>query len=162
VYAFEPDPLNFELLRRNVEHYGLRNVVTVPKAIAAESGMRRFNVEGALGSSFADIIPRGLSGRVTTVQAITLAEAVAQYGEPHLVKVDVEGAEIEILRGCATFLRKTRPLVVVDTSHVVAGELTARQVEAALADADYQYESSRAFGAMTTWGWPGSTLAEPR
>ena len=41
VYAFEPEPINYSLLVKNVELNGYDNVVTVPKAVSHQSGIVR-------------------------------------------------------------------------------------------------------------------------
>jgi tRNA G37 N-methylase Trm5 len=38
VYAFEPDPTNFSLLKKNVEINGYRNVVLIQKAVSNKNG----------------------------------------------------------------------------------------------------------------------------
>lgn len=97
VIAFEPDPDSFHALLANIDRHSLRNVVPIHKAIAAASGIERFNAEGSLGSGLSAFVPRPSAGRVLSVQCSSLADAFAQYGEPTFVKMDVEGAEIAIL-----------------------------------------------------------------
>jgi FkbM family methyltransferase len=41
VFAFEPDPVNFALLQRNIEVNGYRNVVAVNKAVSDRAGPTR-------------------------------------------------------------------------------------------------------------------------
>jgi len=41
VYAFEPDPTNFHILRRNIERNGLKNVVPEQKAVSSRTGKIR-------------------------------------------------------------------------------------------------------------------------
>src|ERR1700758_522633 len=50
VVAFEPDPLNLECLRSNIDRHELDNVTVVPFAMAATSGTGVFYAEGSQGS----------------------------------------------------------------------------------------------------------------
>jgi FkbM family methyltransferase len=42
------------------------------------------------------------SGRAIAVDVVTVADLVARHGEPAFIKIDVEGYEAEVLRGCAS------------------------------------------------------------
>jgi FkbM family methyltransferase len=43
------------------------------------------------------------SGRTVMVEVVTLADLAARFGQPAFVKIDVEGYEAEVLRGCDQF-----------------------------------------------------------
>jgi FkbM family methyltransferase len=154
VYAFEPDPLNYSLLRRNIERHGMSNVVAVQSAIADKNGEAEFFSEGALGSSIAQFSQRAPAGNRIRIQTITLADACALHGVPSYAKVDIEGAEIAMLGAAADFLRTHRIHFALDTNHSVMGELTAKGVEDIFRSCSYRTESSDSSGFMTTWASP--------
>lgn len=155
VVAFEPDPDNFTLLERNVALHGLTNVVPVRKAIGARTERRAFNTEGALGSGFTDVVPRGAGGARAMVDVISFADACEFAGSvPSFVKMDVEGAEVEIVDALPEFLRGRRIHFVVDTNHHVGGTVTGPAVERAFSRAGYRAWTSDRFGLATTWAAP--------
>ena len=154
VVAFEPDPLNYSILERNISRHGLTNVVTVQSALADRSGDMKFFAEGALGSTIAEHSSRGSSVQAVTVKTVSFEDACACYGVPSFVKVDIEGAEIAMLAAAADFLRKQRIHFALDTNHRVAGRLTFGQVEKIFRSVGYRAESSAASGFMTTWASP--------
>jgi FkbM family methyltransferase len=124
VYAFEPDPGSFEYLQRNIELHRLTNVTAIPIAIAGRSGRRSFNNDSSQGAAFSDLVFRGGSSPTQDVEALTLADACKRVGaEPSFVKLDVEGAEIEIVEGATEFLRGRDIRFALDTSHAARGIL---------------------------------------
>jgi FkbM family methyltransferase len=164
VYAFEPDPLNFSLLERNIERHKLTNVVPLQMAISDSAGSAEFMGDGTLDSSLG-ALGSGLvahSGRVydrptVQVKTITFREACESYGVPVFVKIDIEGSEIAVLDCAAEFL-KSHPTIhfTLDTSHVVNGELTNSAVEKIFQACDYEVQSSDQCGIMTTWARPAA------
>jgi FkbM family methyltransferase len=96
VVAFEPNPSVAERLRRNVVQpaSSLGSIVTpVATALGAQSGRLPF-ASGA-DSSTGRLSPDG----DLDVEVTTLDEVAERFGEPRLVKIDVEGAEVDVLRG---------------------------------------------------------------
>lgn len=152
VVAFEPDPGNFELLRRNVERHGLRQVVPVQAAIANGSGQLQFNAEGTIGSALLSLLHRESAGETVTVNAMRLTEAFERWGVPAFCKIDIEGAEIDVLRDSAELLRRHPVQVAIDTNHPRPdGTMTDREVEAVLRSCGYEV-ASEAKPLLTTWG----------
>jgi FkbM family methyltransferase len=154
VYAFEPDPLNFSLLQRNIARHGLTNVVAVQVAISASSGFADFFSEGALGSTLSEHSSRVSSGDISRVQTMTFEQACETYGVPVFAKIDIEGAEIAVLTAAAEFLRGHPVHFTLDTNHLVDGELSNRAVEMLFASCGYEVESLTESGFMTTWARP--------
>jgi FkbM family methyltransferase len=109
VVALEPQPDCMRLLRR---WYGTRpNIALVERAVGAVSGTRTLfvsertpTVSTLSGEWIAAVRSTpGFMGirweRTIPVRVTTLDELVAHYGEPTFCKIDVEGAELEVLRG---------------------------------------------------------------
>jgi FkbM family methyltransferase len=109
VVALEPQPQCMLLLRRWYGRYP--NVELLEKAVGAAPGTRTLFVSErtpTVTSLSADWIAAvgatpGFSGvtwdRGIPVPVTTLDELIARYGEPAFCKIDVEGAELDVLRG---------------------------------------------------------------
>ena len=159
VIAFEPDPRNFPFLLRNIERHCLTNVIALPMAISSKTGEESFNSEGATGSGLARHIQRATTGRAVNVPALSLRDAFATYGVPQFCKIDIEGAEVDVVSAAREVLGQERCEFVLDTSHIVDGEETASRIEDIFRSCGYQAESSHT-GMTTTWARPGSKERE--
>ncbi len=154
VIAFEPDPVNYSLLKRNIERHGLANVQAKNMAISDTAGRLKFNSEGTIGSSLITKLQRESVGSIVEVDAITLADAFELWGEPAFCKIDIEGSEIDVLANSAETIRNCKAQFAVDTNHPQAdGEMTTAFVEAKFRE--YGYEClSEANPLWTTWARP--------
>ena len=117
VYAFEPVAVNVACIQRNVRANQLSNVTVIQKAIAATSGMVDIHLTGHPGG--ATLTSAGHPGdtyATTRVESAFIDELLDynQIAPPDMVKIDVEGAEIDVLRGMARALAKFHPVVVFE------------------------------------------------
>jgi FkbM family methyltransferase len=114
VVAVEPTPDNLEVLRRNVESAELDNVVVEPVAAGREAGVRALFVRGArsaVNSLFADSCYASVTD-VLQVAVLPLDELVE--GPVDVVKIDVEGAELDVLEGMPRLLRAPPKALIVE------------------------------------------------
>ncbi len=159
VVAFEPDPINYELLVRNIKRHHLRNAIPVRSAMAGESGSAAFSSEGTMGSQLKRQSSRATLGKIETIQTLSLESACREYGMPAFAKVDIEGSEIEMLAGSQPFLREHPIQFALDTNHWMRGmaktrELTAATVEKLFRECGYETHSSAESGYMATRARP--------
>ena len=104
VYAFEPEPHNFELLTRNVAENRFTNVRAINAAVSNRVGVVRLHLDDAnFGAhSFEVGSVRTSSGRSVEVETIRLddyADEAHFFEAGVLVKVDVQGAEALVVEG---------------------------------------------------------------
>lgn len=118
VYAFEPVKENAEAVRRNVDLNGLGPVVVREEAISDASGQARIYLthhDGGATLCSTGVVPIDVAGE-TIVERRSLDELIAK-GEvlpPNVIKLDVEGAEIEALRGMKDTLIQHRPQILYE------------------------------------------------
>jgi FkbM family methyltransferase len=106
VIAVEAEPHNAAVARRNVELNGATNVKVVHAAGVRIPGRLRFTpgLNGRIGSQ----------QRVGTVEVrgVSVDELSSENGRPDVLFVDVEGHELEVLRGASRTLRSTPDLFI--------------------------------------------------
>jgi FkbM family methyltransferase len=120
VLAFEPDALLVGLLRRSALANRVHAPVDIlPVAVADEIGVARFHVARRNRStSHLDGFGTTQTGgvRVTElVPTVTLDWLADHFPMPSVLKIDVEGAELKVLRGGARVLR-SQPTVICEVA----------------------------------------------
>jgi len=138
VFAFEPLETNLERLRRAVARNGLEAVVSVvPCAVGARRGREMFLVHasGGMGRLESATGRREKFEASIAVEAVTLDDFVFGQGHPapSVVKIDLEGGEVESLQGARRLLRETRPVLLVE----LHGPSAAAEVVRLLGSAGY-------------------------
>lgn len=117
IIAFEPDPQLFGVLRSNADRIGGSDIELVNAALWVENGTLPFMVEGADGGRIA----RGQDHVSMPVAAVRLKDYL---NEPiDLLKLDIEGAETDVILDCGDALRQVDHLYV--EYHSFAGERQA-------------------------------------
>jgi FkbM family methyltransferase len=108
VVAFEPVPENLSFLRRHLELNALAQVTVVPVAVSDAEGVVRMS-RGATRSEFHLDVDGTLEVPSLTLDAWHGRQHPPR--QPDVIKIDVEGAEVEVLRGAQRILTAYRPRV---------------------------------------------------
>jgi FkbM family methyltransferase len=127
VLALEPNPDARAQLERNVALNGLENVIVRPAAVAAEPGRSHLHVPATPDPSFSSLEPgRFAEGEPIEVEVSTVdREVEAARLEPRVVKIDVEGGELDVVAGMTQTL-EAKPVVLVEVSEANVAELAQR------------------------------------
>ena len=114
VVAVEPTPDNVAVLERLVAAARLSNVLVRPVAAGRDKGRRRFYVRGAT-SAVNSFYPESCYAEVTGTLDVPIARLDDLVdGDADLVKIDVEGAELEVLEGMTRLLRRRNLALIVE------------------------------------------------
>lgn len=145
VWAFEPDATAFRHLAWNIELNRLRNVSALPVALSARTGVARMaSFGGEAGDSMTSLLNAGAAGGADVV---TLGwdsfGADADLSRVSLVKMDVEGAEFDLLPALLPWLRAQRPALYLSTHAPYLAEAERAAKMAALAGALSFYGTCR-------------------
>jgi FkbM family methyltransferase len=110
VLAFEPNPGNLKHLRRHVKMNRLDNTEVLAMAAGATPGVAKFARGTGSGTGRLDL------GGSLEVPVTSVDRAASEQGlVPNFLKIDVEGAEVELLRGAKQTLASARPIIFLST-----------------------------------------------
>jgi len=120
VFAFEPHPVSYALLARNIAANGLRNIVAVQKAVSDRSATAElFLSSNSLGHSLVHEPlewqpPAATFQQSIMVETVTLDEFFSTSGvRPRLLKMDIEGAEPLALRGMERLIGRNPQMAII-------------------------------------------------
>ena len=110
VYAFEPLPRNISYLYRTLALNNAVNVLVVPYAVSEENGFAWFQ-EGE-HTSEGKLDKKGTQP-VAVISLDYFIEKIKKY--PQILKIDVEGAELDVLKGANNLLSNQKPIILLST-----------------------------------------------
>lgn len=123
VYSFEPRDLNRGFLKKHIRVNGVENVTVFSKCVGDREGKVSFETRTGTGTGHLSE-----EGDVT-VEMTTLDGAIKEglLQAPDLLKIDVEGAEVQVLRGATETIRNAKPIMVLAV-HSEALERECREI----------------------------------
>jgi len=113
VFAFEPEPNNFNLLKKNVELNGYKNVVLIPKAISSKTGKNKLYISDENTGSHT-IIETEKNRKYIEIDSVCLDDYFVGFDRKiNFIKMDVEGYEGEAIRGMTSILQKNEQIGIL-------------------------------------------------
>ena len=113
VFAFEPDPTNFEILSKNVKENKHENVTLVQKAVSEKNDKIKLFVSKRNHASHR-IFDSEEKRNSIEVDVITLDTYFKKIKNPiNFIKMDVEGVEGATLLGASNIIKNSKDLVIM-------------------------------------------------
>jgi FkbM family methyltransferase len=107
IYAFEPDPVTFGALQSNFS--AEPRVEAIHAGLHREKGVLRFKDDGSRGAIFTN------DGEIE--MPVTTLDDVIGEGPVSYIKMNIEGAEIDALRGGERLIRRELPKLALSVYH---------------------------------------------
>ncbi len=140
VAAFEPLPVNFELLKKNIQLNELTYVQAFSQAVFSRNEEIILTVPDDLPHSGDASAYHGGGGKQFRVPAIALDTFCDSASlRPDILKLDVEGAEYDVLIGAERTIDRYRPKLLIELHHF-DGNLTAHPVPDLLTSWGYRIQ----------------------
>ena len=130
VHAFEPQPIVFQNLCANLALNGLTNVYAYNKACGAHRDSLTFpnikyDIEGNFGGISLDVVPETDHGQKVDIVPLDDIEPP----QLHVLKIDAEGMEIDVLKGAGKTLARHKPILYVENDRLDRSEELIRLIQ---------------------------------
>jgi FkbM family methyltransferase len=107
--AFEADERIFKILKSNIKEFQFSNVQLLNKAVWTNDSEIEFSCEGSLGGSITSL---GISSRDRIKIESFRLKSLLEKNKVHFLKIDIEGAEYDVLQDCKDHLNNVKTLFV--------------------------------------------------
>lgn len=145
VVSFDPSPNTLPFLQRTVASSPFKDRwLVIPKALSNKSEQAEFYLAAADMSFFDGLrnTQRVAISRSVTVEVSTLDYEWEKLGYPavSVIKCDVEGNELSILKGATALLRRDRPSILFEWNKVNLAAYDCDPLEILSFSKDYNYQ----------------------
>lgn len=112
VISIEPEKRNFSVLKKNVEINKLNNIILKNVALSNKNGVVKLYLNKNPGRHSI----KRVTENTTLVRAVRLDDLVKKYKitDVNLIKIDVETAEVEVLKGAINTIKKHSPNMIIE------------------------------------------------
>jgi len=106
IKAFEADPNIVKILSENLSKNNVRNVEVIGKAVWIDNNGIDISLEGADGASIYS------KTNLTKVNSIRLKDLIEKENKIDMLKIDIEGAEYDVLKDCRNSLSNVENIFI--------------------------------------------------
>jgi FkbM family methyltransferase len=117
VYAFEPTSTAFEQLQKNIALNKFENVSAFKTAVFDSSGERTLFISEKTNSGMGGLTqPVNFTGKTEEVNTTQIDDwmEIQKPGRIDFIKIDIEGAELNALKGMSKLLEKYQPTIFIE------------------------------------------------
>jgi FkbM family methyltransferase len=137
IVGFEADSKIYDVLVHNIEAFKLENVELFNNAVWREETVLQFFSEGADGGRIGDGYGPARTNRVQAIRLVRFMNEPVDF-----LKMDIEGAEYEVLNDCKDLLKNVRN-IFVEYHSLIKEEQRLQKILDILAQAGFRYYLDR-------------------
>jgi len=142
VVSFEPHPETARQLKQQIDINELHQVDVVVTAVSNRIGTAEFSDDtSSVMAALTDVRPDRQGRFKIRVKLTTIDEELHKRPAPDVIKIDVEGAELDVLQGARGLLHDKKPMLLVEIHSPEIAREYDRLME------DFSYESWSLSGA---------------
>ena len=161
IFCYEPDEKNYTEMVNVLNTRKIGNAFPFKLALGNETTSRRFNEIGDGSSSFVledhwceNLGKEGYPKNIVECKCTTIDNEAIRLNLSHVdfIKMDVQGSEIDIIKGARRTLSNYDVNLAIASYHIVNGRPTHEILEGMLRDMGYTVETSHP-KHLTTYAW---------
>ncbi|MEO5572116.1 MAG: FkbM family methyltransferase [Bacteroidia bacterium] len=142
VVAFEPDHKIFEMFKKNMQPYNFNDVELINKAVWTSDSELTFLAEGTLGGKI-NLEPSTVDKNIIKVKSVRLKDFLNTKID--FLKIDIEGAEYEVLLDCKEELKNVAILFFEYHGSKNKQQQILHEILKVVTDAGFQYYIKESF-----------------
>jgi FkbM family methyltransferase len=116
VYVYEPHPVLYQMLAKNVEINNLKNITTINCGVSDEDSIISIKEKKKFDGptwSFGSELPKEQEGKAVEIETVSFKKIIENIGEIDFMKMDCEGYEFPALLSCdRVHLKKIKKMVL--------------------------------------------------
>jgi FkbM family methyltransferase len=156
VFAFEPDKKICEELQQNIKRNQIKNIAIIQKGLWSEDTELKFSDtgDGGILAESRFMVSDTKNDATTSLKVTTIDNFVKEHSLDRInfIKMDIEGAEIEALKGSINTLKDSDVKLAIASYHEVDGKKTSHEVEKLLHKCGYDAKTTYSMH-FTTYGY---------
>jgi len=112
IYSFEPHPNTVKILRFNIDLNSIKNIHVIEKGVGSKSGEAEIYDRWDVNRGGASLLSSNSENESYDIEVVTLDEAF-QNIDVKMIKMDIEGFELEALKGAKNILSSENPPILI-------------------------------------------------
>jgi len=152
VISIEPAEDNLMCLKKNIELNKLKNVTVIQKGLWSKKDRLRFYLKPVPGGHSL-VTDKDDAVRITEVEVDTLDNILTELGiyRVNFIKMDIEGAEIEALRGMEETLENNDVKLAIASYHKVNGQPTYKTIIPMMREMGFNFHFKDGISYFEKW-----------
>ncbi|HSJ67580.1 MAG TPA: FkbM family methyltransferase [Anditalea sp.] len=135
ILAFEPEEAIFKVLEENVKTFGLKNVTIYQKAVWTKKETLTFHSDGGMGGRVNNLYKKS-NQPINQVETVILRDYLNDKVD--FLKIDIEGAEVEVLKSCKGLLGQVNHIFFEYHNHMYQPQ-TLHELLAQMQEEGFKY-----------------------
>jgi len=115
VISFEAHPNTFQLLQRNIRLNKLDNIQVIHNALGNLTGSVQIFDNWHVNRGGASTVVKGEESNSFNVEQVRMDDALNNVS-PEMIKIDVEGAELDVIKGAEQLIKDNLPILIIEVS----------------------------------------------
>ena len=111
IISFEADPDIYQVLKNNIESVSLKDIQCHNKAVWDNNDGIQFTKEGGASGTISTFRPE-TQDNIVVIPTVRLKNILEEFESIDFLKMDIEGAEVEVMRDCANSLDKVERIFI--------------------------------------------------
>jgi FkbM family methyltransferase len=119
IIGFEPDPINFKECQKNILLNTFENIEVLPIGLGNEKGTFKLIVDTPSNRGTNKISYANKDNKTSETVLVDILDNVIidkEIDKINLVKIDVEGFEMNVLNGAVKFLQRDQPILFIEVN----------------------------------------------